>query len=137
MSIWTIVTNIFKPISEIIESFNLSSVEKEKYRAAMAQMQADLAAKMIYLQEKELKYKSKIILAESTGKSWLQRNWRPITMMTFLVLVVADQLGYLAYPLSTQAWVLMKIGIGGYIAGRSAEKVMPAVVQAMEKHKHG
>ena len=54
----------------------------------------------------------------------MQRNWRPITMLTFLALVVCDSFGWLANPLASEAWTLLQIGLGGYVAGRSVEKVM-------------
>lgn len=133
MSIWSVVAGIFKPITDIIESFNLSSTEREKYRAAIVEMQSNLAAKMIELEQKELEAKSKIIMAESTGQSWLQRNWRPITMLTFLGLVILDSFGLMPFRLAHEAWTLLQIGLGGYVAGRSVEKVMPAVAQALRK----
>jgi hypothetical protein len=71
-----------------------------------------------------LKSKTKIIEAEAVGQSWLQRNWRPITMLTFLVLVVFDSFGILAFRLSDEAWTLLQLGLGGYVVGRSAEKVV-------------
>lgn len=65
-----------------------------------------------------------VIVSEAQGKSWLQRTWRPITMMVFLVLVVLDSFGWLPNPLAPQAWTLLSIGLGGYVVGRSAEKVV-------------
>lgn len=44
-------------------------------------------------------------------------------MLTFLVLVVLDSFDILANPLSDDAWLLLQIGLGGYVAGRSAEKI--------------
>ena len=71
--------------------------------------------------------KSKAIEAEAKGESWLQRNWRPITMLTFLVLVVCDSFGILAFRLSNEAWTLLQIGIGGYVVGRSGEKIVKRI----------
>ena len=44
-------------------------------------------------------------------------------MLTFLVLVVGDSIGLLANPLAPETWLLLQLGIGGYVVGRSAEKV--------------
>ena len=44
-------------------------------------------------------------------------------MLTFLVLVVCDSFGLLAFRLAAEAWVLLQIGLGGYVVGRTAEKV--------------
>lgn len=67
------------------------------------------------------------IVAEAQGESWLQRNWRPITMLTFAGLIVARWLGYTVEGITpeTEAHLLeiVKVGIGGYVVGRSAEKV--------------
>jgi len=81
-----------------------------------------------------LESQTKIILGEIQGESWLQRNWRPVLMLT-IVAIVANN--YLLYPYLSLFWTkapvlelpehlysLMKIGVGGYIVGRSAEKAI-------------
>ena len=74
----------------------------------------------------ELEASAKIVLAEAQG-SWLQRNWRPMLMVTFAGLVVAHWFGLTAsnIPESVQNSLLniVMVGVGGYVAGRSAEKV--------------
>ena len=44
-------------------------------------------------------------------------------MLTFLVLVVADSLQGLPSSLASEAWTMLQIGLGGYVVGRSGEKV--------------
>ncbi|MBT6122471.1 MAG: hypothetical protein HOH48_03805, partial [Candidatus Puniceispirillum sp.] len=68
-----------------------------------------------------------LIAAEIGGQSWMQRNWRPITMLSFLTLVILDSFGLLVFRLSDEAWLLLQIGLGGYVVGRSAEKMLPAI----------
>ena len=74
----------------------------------------------------ELEAQAKIVLAEAQG-SWLQRNWRPLLMVTFAGLVVAHWFGFTApnVPESVQNSLLniVMVGVGGYVMGRSAEKV--------------
>jgi hypothetical protein len=74
----------------------------------------------------ELEAQAKIVLAETQGSS-LQRNWRPMLMVTFGGLVVAHWFGFTAskVPESAQNLLLniVIVGVGGYVAGRSAEKV--------------
>jgi len=82
-----------------------------------------------------LSKQAQIITAEAQGNSWLQRSWRPITMLTFLVLVCLDAFGWLAFRLSDQAWVLLQIGLGGYVIGRSGEKIAKPVITAMQKNE--
>jgi len=57
----------------------------------------------------------------------MQRNWRPITMLTFLVLVVCDSFGLLKFRLSNEAWTLLQIGLGGYVIGRTGEKIVDKI----------
>jgi len=54
-------------------------------------------------------------------------------MLTFLVLVVLDSFGVLASPLADEAWTLLQIGLGGYITGRSLEKITPKISDALRK----
>ncbi|CAN8139712.1 hypothetical protein THIOSC15_170005 [uncultured Thiomicrorhabdus sp.] len=54
-------------------------------------------------------------------------------MLTFLILVVCDAFGLLAFRLSDEAWTLLQIGLGGYVVGRSAEKIAPAIVDGLKK----
>lgn len=76
----------------------------------------------------ELKSLSSIITSESKSEHWLAATWRPMTMMVFLGMVVSWWFGYTP-PNVTEAMVLelfglLKLGIGGYIVGRSAEKAV-------------
>lgn len=79
----------------------------------------------------EIEASMKVIVAEASG-SYLQRNWRPITMLVFVAIIANN---YILYPylslfwkdapvltLAPEMWDVLKIGIGGYIAGRSVEK---------------
>lgn len=71
----------------------------------------------------ELQSSTQIMLAEMSG-SWLQRNWRPISMLVFLALIVLDLLGITRKELPPEVWSLFQLAFGGYIVGRSAEKIV-------------
>ncbi len=93
-----------------------------------SQLKASINSQIIALDKTELEQAGKVIAAEATGESWLQRNWRPSTMLTFTGLIVAHWLGWTAPGLSESQIIalleIVKIGLGGYVVGRSAEKVM-------------
>lgn len=78
-----------------------------------------------------------IVEAEAQGQSWLQRTWRPITMLVFVALIVTRWLGWSAPNLgeseALKLWDIVQLGLGGYVIGRSAEKVLPGLVQAVKK----
>lgn len=76
---------------------------------------------------KELETSASIIRAEANGDGMIQRNWRPITMLTFVGLIVAHWLGFTAENLSQEEILgildIVKLGLGGYVLGRSGEKI--------------
>lgn len=80
---------------------------------------------------------AEVVKAEAASSHWLAANWRPLTMLTFVGLVVARWLGYTAEGMTENEYLsiydLIKIGIGGYVVGRSAEKIVPAITEAMKK----
>ena len=90
---------------------------------------AENAIKQILLQKQlELqKMQTDVIITEAKG-NWLQRSWRPILMMSFGFIVIyvkfiGPLFGLPIPPLELEFWELLKIGIGGYVVGRSAEKI--------------
>jgi hypothetical protein len=78
----------------------------------------------------ELKAARDVIVAEAGGESWLQRNWRPITMLLLVGLLGAHWFGFTAPNVTPEQVVefteLVKLGLGGYVVGRSAEKGIKA-----------
>ena len=80
---------------------------------------------------------AEVVKAEAQGQNWLQRTWRPITMLVFVALIVARWLGWSA-PNLTEAealklWDIVEIGLGGYVIGRTAEKILPGLVDSLRK----
>ncbi len=78
-----------------------------------------------------------IIQAEAASQHWLAANWRPITMLTFLGLIVARWFGWAAPSLSEaeylKLWSIVEFGLGGYVVGRSVEKIAPGIADAMRR----
>lgn len=96
-------------------------------------LKADITTQAMGMADAELKGAVQIITAEATGESWLQRNWRPILMLWFAGLVGAHWLGFT--PENMDSTVvnslldIVQVGIGGYVVGRSGEKIMKAYKQ--------
>lgn len=78
-----------------------------------------------------------IVKAEAQSQSWLASSWRPITMLTFVALIVARWFGWAAPELNPEEyiklWDIVQLGLGGYVIGRSAEKIVPVIANAMDK----
>jgi hypothetical protein len=78
-----------------------------------------------------------IVKAEAESEHWLTANWRPLMMLTFGALIVARWFGWTA-PGITEAvelklWDILELGIGGYVIGRSVEKVAPSIAAALKR----
>lgn len=92
-----------------------------------AQIKAALQQKAMDGELKQLETAANVIMAEAKGDSWLQRSWRPLLMVLFGTIVANN---YLVVPLfgtpsaeiPPDMWALLKLGVGGYVVGRSVEK---------------
>jgi len=75
-----------------------------------------------------------IVKTEAASSHWLAANWRPLTMLIFTALIVARWFGWAAPNLSEaeylKLWDIVQLGLGGYVIGRSVEKVVPAIASA-------
>ena len=133
MNILSFISGIFKPVADLIDDLTLSAEEKEQLRLAQLTQQFQTMQKLMEYETKVLSAQQDVIVTEAKSDLWITKAWRPITMLTFLALVVLDQVGLLAFRLAPEAWTLLQLGIGGYVVGRSAEKVVPAVMEALKK----
>ena len=77
-----------------------------------------------------------VVVAEAKSEHWIVAAWRPITMLTFTAITANN---FILYPylslfwdnaptieLPSYLWEALKIGLGGYIVGRSCEKSVKA-----------
>ena len=85
--------------------------------------------------ETQIKEQASIIRAEANSASWLARNWRPMLMCLFGVIIANNYIVFpyvnlfcpenaILLPIPTDLWDLLKLGIGGYVVGRSGEKIV-------------
>jgi len=80
---------------------------------------------------------AKIIQTEAASQHWLAANWRPLTMIVFVALIVARWFGWAAPNLAEEEylklWSIVEFGLGGYVVGRSVEKIAPSIAGAIKK----
>lgn len=124
MGVLSFISDIFKPAAELIDNIHDSGEEMLTLKTELVKIENQLSLKILEYESKLMEAQASVIRAESTGQSWIQRNWRPVTMLTFLVLVVLDTFGVFHTELNEKAWLLLQIGLGGYVVGRSAEKIV-------------
>ena len=126
------ILDLFKPVGKLVDDIHTSDEERLTLKAKLVELEAEAMKVALDYEKAALQVQQAAIVAEASGNSWLQRNWRPITMIVFLCLVVLDSLGLLHAPLPPQAWSLLQLGLGGYVIGRSAEKVGVSVVNSLK-----
>ena len=97
------------------------------------ELQNNLAIELLKADWSVVQKQFDVIIAEAQG-NWLQKSWRPILMLSIVAIVVNN---YILFPyfslfgasatlleLPDKLWNLLTIGVGGYVVGRSAEKVV-------------
>lgn len=134
-----IVTGIFKPISDVIDHLTVSGDAKVALQKTVVEGQIAAAQAVTDYEKQLLAAQTSVINAEASQGNWLQRSWRPILMLVFGGLIVARWLGWAAPNLpaaeALELWGIVKIGLGGYVIGRSVEKTAPAVTKAIAAAK--
>ena len=131
MSIFNFLTEIIKPVTDLVDNVTTTEEERLEAQAKLAAISKDVEIKMLEYSTTLAEQRAKIILAEAQG-SWLQRNWRPILMLAVIAIIVNN---YILFPylsmitskvkvleLPGGLWALLTTGVGGYVAGRSLEK---------------
>lgn len=105
--------------------------------SARAQAEAEIAKQLLASSAELERAAGEIVLAEAKSEHFLAACWRPILMLTFGALIVARWLGYSAPGISEaevlKLWDIVQLGLGGYVIGRSAEKIAPQIVAALKK----
>ncbi len=119
------------PVNKVLDAV----VKDQELRRTL---QADLELKLTEHLGKSNELQQAIVLAEINSEHWLTRSWRPILMLTLLGFIVFVGLiiplleAIVGAPvifnprwqaLPPQFWDFLQIGVGGYIGGRTLEKV--------------
>lgn len=120
--------------SQIIDQLTVSDEEKSSAKAKLTEIVQTNLNELYATQ-------ASVINSEAKG-GFLQRNWRPITMLVFVFIIANNYVlfPYLQLFFSTgvmldippDMWGLLKIGMGGYIAGRSMEKLSENVTKNID-----
>jgi hypothetical protein len=114
-------------ISTVADKIAADKDEKLRIEAQMKQALLDHAGDLE-------KARADIIKAEAKSEHTLAAVWRPVLMLVFVAIIannyiLAPYVEILAgqaimLPIPDNLWQLIQLGVGGYIAGRSGEKIM-------------
>lgn len=120
-------------LNDLVGSLFPNAEDEAKRIAAQNQIQIALFQRAAAIEAAA----ADIVKAEAQGESWLQRNWRPILMLVFAGLLVARWFGLAAPNLHDveyeKLWSIVELGLGGYVIGRSVEKVAPTIAEAIRR----
>ncbi|MDB0603186.1 3TM-type holin [Tenacibaculum maritimum] len=121
--------DIFKKAGDIIDDLVTTDEERLAAKNALHRMLTEEALASD-------KIRAEIIQTEAKG-NFLQRSWRPILMLSFGFVVLYSKFIAPAFNLPNSElepdfWELLRLGIGGYVIGRSAEKITKSITENVE-----
>lgn len=120
-------SDLVKNTGDVIDNLTTSDEEKMKAKNKLSGVVFDAMDK--------LQQSQRDVLMQETKGNWLQRSWRPIVMLCFAFIVMYAYFiepAFIGGPgiadsLNDNFWQLLKLGIGGYVVGRSTEKIAGTV----------
>lgn len=110
-------------LGRFFEDKDQAAEAAHELRTAMLQHEADALAAA-----------RDVVVAEAQAEHWITAAWRPLTMLVFAAIIANNYIlapyldaitgaGVVLEP-PEQLWELLKIGLGGYVVGRSGEKMV-------------
>ncbi len=122
-------TELTKSVGNAIDGIVTNDEEKLKAKSELTEIVTSSLTDIA-------KFQKEVLVTEISGDR-LQRSWRPIVMLAFASIVVYT---YFIGPLFDLKivkldpffWEMLRLGLGGYIVGRSVEKVSDRVTKNID-----
>lgn len=127
------IKDVIHPVKDLVDNVHTSEEEKLELKRAIFELEVKSQEKFAELQLKAAELQTELIKHETEHGNWLQKSWRPLSMLVFLGLLLAESFGVLSQPLPDWVGTLFQIGFGSYIIGRSGEKIIPVLFKNGEK----
>lgn len=127
-------------VGDAADDLFTSDEEREKWETKKAKLQQQIQKRLLGLKETLIEKRGDAVKAEIEGESWLQRSWRPLVMLLMTGLIGAYWLGVtpdLPQYAVERMYGLVKLGLGGYVIGRSAEKITRTGMDKWQKGQAG
>jgi hypothetical protein len=118
---------------KLIQSLIPDPVAQANAKIQMQEVLNQAQAMQLDTQAKDMAAQADVVKAEIQGQSAMQRNWRPMLMYLFMFIIANN---YILFPIlhavfpaiqmlvvPEQMWSLIDICVGGYVGGRSLEKI--------------
>lgn len=125
-------------VGDLLGKFITDPQKKLEAQLALTKIEMDFQTKLVDADVTWAQTQADVIKTEAQSHSWLARNWRPLLMLVFTYIIAhtyifAPILSLTPLPLPEEMWELLKIGVGGYIVGRSVEKSTKEVAKVLKK----
>lgn len=122
------VETVANSITPIVDNLTTSDEEKSN---AKTQLTSVVLNSLVQVAEAQ----KEVIIQEMKG-NWMQKSWRPLMMLTFGGILVCKWFGItdstIPQDLELELMSIIKIGLGGYVVGRSVEKVSDSVTKNID-----
>jgi hypothetical protein len=137
---WSLITKLLA--GPLIGKLASVFIEYQKRKGTEAEFRAEVEKAIMETFSDVSREQADVIKAEIEGENWLQRNWRPLTAISFAFVVFFYGIlspilvGWFGFPPvrvgdDLLRWIMdaVVICLGGYIGGRSLEKIVKMVVR--------
>lgn len=121
----------------IIDELSTSEEEKAAAKAKILEQQQKAMSEMYDARARAVEAQASVIKTEAASDHWLAANVRPGTLAAFVLIalyagIFAPIFGLPAPMLGEippRAWTVIMIGLGGYVGGRTIEKIAPGIAE--------
>lgn len=118
--------------TSLVDELVTSGEEKLAVQAELMKAQHEITKATLDYERAVFEMQSKVLLAEIQSKHWLPANWRPVTMLSFVFMMLWNWIAVPMFgqePVEYPDWVgtAFITGLGGYVVGRSAEKIAKTI----------
>lgn len=131
------VSAVFDVGGKLIDRLWPDPTQRDAAKLKLMELQQSGALAQLAAETDLQKAAADIVKTEAASSNFLTASWRPITMLVFVVLITARWFGWAAPNLQEQEylklWDIVQVGLGGYVIGRSVEKIVPSVADALSK----
>ncbi len=121
-------SNTINAVGKVIDTIFTNDEEKSIAKKELTQIVLKSLNEVAVVQ-------GEVIKTEMNGNV-LQKSWRPVTMLTFVAILVCKWFGWtdseIPLELEIELMGLVKLGLGGFVVGRSVEKIATTVTQNID-----
>lgn len=135
--------DILNTVEKGIADLFPNEVERNKALAILQDARNDIAKAQLNFESEIVASQASAVVAEEKGESPAQRNWRPHLMylimailgFNFILVPIAKMFSHEIpdLPLPSELWTILEISLGGYVGGRSLEKITSKISENFGK----